>query len=143
MFSPESGGFLINLRDYHTKEDIAAAVFAGLCSETKYLSARISNASSQPITCIHAAGGPSKSAYFMQLKADMMGCDVVLAEESEASCLGAAILSAIGAGDIGFDQIDKMASGSKKTYRPMENAMAEKYYEMYEKNRNYLLAMNG
>ncbi len=141
MFAPESGGCLSGLHDYHTRQDLAAAVFKGLCSETKYLSDRIAKASRQPVTCIHAAGGPSKSDYFMQLKADMMKCEVVLSEESEAACLGAAILSAIGAGDITFEQIGRMAAGVRKTFQPGENEAAEGYYRDYEKNRGRILAI--
>ncbi len=139
MFAPESGGCITGLHDYHTRQDLAAAVFKGLCSETKYLSDRIARASRQSVTCIHAAGGPSKSDYFMQMKADMMKCEVVLSEESEAACLGAAILSAIGTGDINFDQIGRMAARVRKTFHPEENEAAEQYYQNYEKNRSRIL----
>ena len=139
MFSPESGGLLLGLRDFHTKQDIAAAVFAGLCSETKFLSDRIARASSRPVTCVHAAGGPSKSDFFMQMKADMMGCDVVLSGESEAACLGAAILAAAGTGDITLDDVSRMAADNQKTYHPHENEAVNFYYSNYEKNRSAAL----
>lgn len=142
MFAPDSGGMFINVRDFHRQQDLAAAVFFGLCSETKFLSERISHASGQAITCIHAAGGPSKSGYFMQLKADMMGCDVVLSDESEAACQGAAVLSAIGAGDLSFENLSRMASGISKIYHPAPNAKADDYYKMYEEKRAKVIAVN-
>lgn len=141
MFVPGSGGILLGLHEYHTRYDLAEAVFMGLCCETKFLSERIAQASKQPILCIHAAGGPSKSEHFMQLKADMMECDVELSSESEAACLGAAILAAVGSGDLGFGNIGQMAARVQKVYHPRQNRTADRYYALYKENRGKVLEL--
>jgi len=53
-----------------------------------------------PVGELCAIGGGAKSEAWMQIKADIMGVPIVSLNVSEAACLGAALLAAVGSGAI-------------------------------------------
>jgi FGGY-family pentulose kinase len=56
------------------------------------------NSNGYAIDRIHACGGGTKNTLWLQEHADITGCDLYVAKESEAVLLGAAILGAVAAG---------------------------------------------
>ncbi|MCA1575700.1 MAG: FGGY-family carbohydrate kinase, partial [Acidobacteria bacterium] len=56
------------------------------------------NSKGYAINRIHACGGGTKNPLWLQEHADITGCDLYIAKESEAVLLGAAILAAVAAG---------------------------------------------
>ncbi len=56
------------------------------------------NAKGYSISRIHACGGGTKNALWLQEHADVTGCNLYIAKESEAVLLGAGVLAAVAAG---------------------------------------------
>lgn len=63
----------------------------------KYNIERLENAGVY-INKLKAAGGGAKSKQWLQIKADIMGCPVILLSVDEAGTTGAAMLAAVAAG---------------------------------------------
>lgn len=55
-------------------------------------------AAGMPTTLIRAAGGGSRSAWWMQLKSDLSGLPLEVVDHAEAGALGAAILAGLADG---------------------------------------------
>lgn len=55
-------------------------------------------ANGRQITCVVATGGGSRSALWLQIKADILGIPVVSPASPERACLGAAMFAAVAAG---------------------------------------------
>jgi xylulokinase len=71
------------------------------------------------IDSIRATGGGTRSEWWMQLKADVMGLPIEVAAEPEPGTLGAALLAGLGIGV--FDDLDRASaacSGTGRTYEP-------------------------
>ncbi len=109
------------------------------------------NAHGYRIATLFACGGDTKNPVFVREHADVTGCRVVLAKESEAVLLGAAILGAVASGDAAT-VMDAMAVMSKAgpIVEPSRGAVA-KYHaakqrvfqRMYEDQMAYRGAMTG
>lgn len=94
-----------------------------------------------PVERIVCCGGiAEKNPFFMQIYADVIGCEIYLAESSQACALGAAISAAVLAGKSkgGYDTFkeaqSKMTSLKKIVYKPnAENKKAyDKLYAIYK-----------
>jgi glycerol kinase len=57
---------------------------------------------------IRADGGPTKNRYLMQRQADLLGMPVSVSLEPDMTALGAAYLSAIGAGQLSLNDVHSM-----------------------------------
>ena len=57
---------------------------------------------------VRADGGPTKNRYLMQRQADLLGMPVSVSLEPDMTALGAAYLSAIGAGELSLDDVGSM-----------------------------------
>ena len=69
------------------------------------------------IARIKADGGPSRNAYLMQRYADLCGLPVDASEEKDMTALGAALLAAVGAGQMTLDEV-RALSRRVRTYEP-------------------------
>jgi xylulokinase len=83
---------------------------------------------------LRAVGGGSKSARWLQLKADVFGKPVVSLQVSEAACLGAAILAGTAAGV--FSSIDAAVKASVRvaerfTPNPFQHALYEERFKRF------------
>lgn len=88
---------------------------------------------------IRSLGGGAKSALWSQIKADVTGRPVIVLENDEAACLGAAIVAGVGVGV--FDSLESAVAKMvriKKRYLPYPAAVEtynrsyQKYVELYE-----------
>ena len=91
---------------------------------------------------ISAAGGiPSKDEFMMQIYADVLGRDIVIAESAQAGALGGAIYASVAAGiypDI-VTAAQRMSSRAERVYKPIpENVLAYgRLYEEYKTLHDY------
>jgi xylulokinase len=81
----------------HTKADLSRAIFEGITFECRFIVESLESAGI-PIRSLAVTGGGAKSPFWLQLKADIIGKQVVVPEVTEASLLGAAILAGVGTG---------------------------------------------
>lgn len=84
-----------------------------------------------PVEEIRVLGGGSKSKVWNQIKADITGRTIYTTENSDAACLGAAIISGVAVGEFSNikDAVDNMIVLKEKFVPNMENH--EKYRILY------------
>jgi len=87
-------GAFLNLSVAHTEQDLFKSVLEGLCYEMKLNLETAGAYGVNPRTVI-AAGGGSKSQAWLQIKADILGKEVIPLTASEAGTCGAAMLAAV------------------------------------------------
>ncbi len=95
---PSAKAALIGLTANHTTADIYKAILEGTAYELEVIRRAGEKMSGEKITTLMSAGGGSRNQAWMQIKADVTGCDIRVAAEPEATLLGAAILTGIGNG---------------------------------------------
>lgn len=91
---------------------------------------------------IHAVGGGARSRVWLQLKADIFGCEVI-AVNGETSCIGAAICAGIGAGIYSSWQ-----EGAAHLVKPAEvflpHSVAHTHYqELFEQYKHMTYCLYG
>ena len=99
-----SGGF-IGISDLHDRGDFIAAMTDGLLFELKRQVDGYERTFGERCRRVCVVGGASKSAVLMQRKADVHNAPVNVPRVTEAACLGAALLGAVGAGEMGFEAL--------------------------------------
>ena len=82
------------------------------------------------VDTIHSLGGGSRSAVWMQIKADVCGLPFRAANCSEATAMGAALLAAWGTGLIPKGTVPE--SGSSRSFEPDAAKKYEKAYAQYK-----------
>jgi xylulokinase len=93
----------------------------------------------EPIREIVSTGGGTASAFWNQLKADVCGIDVLVPDEPEATCRGAAVLALIAAGTLGeLDDAKQLQQPRTTRYRPSGDSERAARYGMFEDYLNRL-----
>jgi xylulokinase len=80
-----------------TPLDLVRATMEGIACELRFAITAMREAAT-PVRLARASGGGSKSGWWMQLKADLLGIPVEVPEHSEPGTLGAALLAGVGIG---------------------------------------------
>ncbi len=116
---PLSKGAFIGLTTSHTRGDLVRAILEGLCYESATIIEGIQKVVNYPIEAVNVVGGATKSSFWMQMKADILGKPVICLEVPEAVTLGAAMLAGIGAG-VYRDPADavRQTRRGEKIYQP-------------------------
>jgi xylulokinase len=92
-----SKGAIVGMTLSTTRHHISRAILEGLTFELRINREKLKEAG-VTFEDLVAVGGGAKSSAWLQLKADILGCPVTTLKNKEASCLGAALLAAKGAG---------------------------------------------
>ena len=100
---PLSRGAIIGLSLKHTTAHIYRSFIEAICYGTECVLEAMKEASFKPSSIV-IAGGPTKSALWVQCHADVSGIPFVLTKVSDACTMGSAILAAVGVGL--FDSIE-------------------------------------
>ena len=96
-YFPDARGAFLDLDLAHGRIDLAYAVEEGVAH---LLRRNVDYLTAGPAREIISTGGGASSAFWNQLKADVCGIDVVVPDEREATCRGAAALALVAAGEI-------------------------------------------
>lgn len=91
-------GAFVGLARHHGRANCTRAVFEGVAFAVRDILERSQAATGVRATEVRLSGGPSRSVYWGQLKADVTGLPAHTMTVTDAGCLGAAILGALGAG---------------------------------------------
>lgn len=107
----------------------------GLAMEQRLSTTGAEAASAMPIGRFLVMGGGARSPLWCQIMADVLGRPVDVAREPEATCLGAGILAAFGAGI--FTSVQEAAAamtGTGKRYVPNseQSAKYDRIYDLYK-----------
>ena len=131
-YFPDARGAFLDLDLAHGRIDLAYAVEEGVAHllrrNVDYLTAGTARE-------IISTGGGASSAFWNQLKADVCGIDVVVPDEREATCRGAAALALVAAEEIA-DLRDAVLLNPPRTVRyrprsPTERAARYARFETY------------
>ena len=95
---PAARGAMIGLEAGHTRAHVYRSLIEGLAFALRDGLERIERAGRVPIQQVRVAGGASRSAEICQITADILGRELTAGETCEASGLGVAVLTAVGAG---------------------------------------------
>jgi xylulokinase len=143
-FDTESKGVIAGLRLSTTRGEIVRAVLEGVTYEMA-LNASVLGDCGAEIESFRAIGGGAKSAFWMQLKADLLGKPVHAMKVSEAVCLGAAILAGTATGTYPSARKASLEiSKVERTYKPdarkakIYRERFARYKELYPALRNWL-----
>ena len=92
-----SRGAILGISLATSKIDVARAFMEGIALDFALTLDHL-RAAGMPTTLIRAAGGGSRSAWWMQLKSDLSGLPLEVVDHAEAGALGAAILAGLADG---------------------------------------------
>lgn len=98
VHDPKARGGFLGLSMNTRREDLVKAVLEGIVFEMELIKRTAEAAVGRKIQRIAASGGGTHLQGWMQLKADLSGCEIVLLSTPEASLLGAALLAGVGSG---------------------------------------------
>jgi xylulokinase len=96
--NPAARGAFLGLSAAHTRADLLRAVLEGAAFQLRAIRDAAAAVAGARITRIVAAGGGSRVAPWMQIKADVYGLPIAALAADEATLLGAALLAGAGCG---------------------------------------------
>lgn len=127
-FADARGAFL-GLDLAHDRIDLAYAVEEGVAH---LLRRNVDHLASQPVREIVSTGGGSASPFWSQLKADVCGVEILVPDEREATCRGAAVLALVAAGELGaFEDAGHLDQPPTTRFRPRPSAEREGRYRQF------------
>ncbi len=91
-------GAFIGLQNNTNRSDLVKAVLEGTAYEAEFIRRIAEYVLDNEIISITASGGGSRVQPWMQIKADVFGCEIKIPSMSEATLLGAALIAGIGVG---------------------------------------------
>ncbi len=93
---PHARGAFVGLSAGHARAHVAKAVLEGVAYELEYIRRAAERGTGSPIATLIAAGGGTRNHHWMQIKADVGGCRLVVPGIEEATVLGAALVAGVG-----------------------------------------------
>lgn len=120
---PTSRGVIRGLTLRHTTGHIFRAILEGVAYGTALIFETLDKAGAK-VDEIVACGGATNSKLWMQIYADTIGSKIVLPKESQAACLGSAILASVASKD--FSSIEEAAEAMVQ-YKDVVEPIAENH----------------
>ena len=119
------------MRIQHDRLDMAYAVMEGVAHVLKKNLDQFKAVGSAASKMISTGGG-ARSPLWNQLKADLTGYQVVVPENEEAACLGAAMMGAVSTGIFSsYKEVVETCVSYKEYYRPKMSQRLEKKHKMF------------
>ena len=136
---PSATGAFIGLRGNHTRADLAKAVLEGTAYEMEYIRRAGERMNGGAISCLTVAGGGARSRIWLQIKADISGCEISVPAETDMTLLGAALTAASGSGiDTSQDSRKPLTSvKSDSRYGDRYRHLFEQYLELQASVRRF------
>jgi sugar (pentulose or hexulose) kinase len=130
---PLARGAFIGLGARHSRADLYRAVLEGAAYEVEFMRRAAEQASGETIRRLVATGGGTRNRPWMQIRADVTGCQVQVLSEPEAAALGAALLAGVGCGV--YRSLDEVVACVTQPLRDSfepQTASHEAYCRRYE-----------
>jgi xylulokinase len=122
-----SKGAFIGLKDDTSRMQVFKAVIEGLNFQFADMLSSIKKNIPDACNQIYVVGGLSKSRYYLQNKADIIGREIIHPDIPEVTSLGCSILGGVGAGI--YSSIDEAVSNMKHSYIYLEpDFMSQKVF---------------
>lgn len=128
----DSKGAIVGLTIDSTRHDVVKAIMDSLTYEFK-INVEYMEKMGFSLNEMRVVGGASKSDFWMQLKADILGREVSTLVEKDAACLGAAMIAMWGMGV--YDSLYEAADACVKVDRRFQpdRSKTASYQAAYEK----------
>jgi len=126
---PEARGIMRGFSLAHTTGHVFRAIMEGIAYGSEHIF-RTLRGEGYELTELVAAGGPTKSALWMQIHADVANVPIILPEVTDGPCLGSAILGAVAAG-IYPDSQTAAAQMVREASRIEPDPEAHEQYQFY------------
>jgi len=117
--NPQARGVLFGLSDRHRAGHVWRAILEGVAYQHRGMVQSLQELGVQP-TRFTMVGGETRSTLWNQIKADVLGLELAIPEQTEASALGSAILAGVAAG-----VFRDVADGIRSTYRERERIVPQ------------------
>ena len=130
-----SRGAIVGLTLATTRHDIVKGIMESLTYEMR-MNLEILDQAGLSIKYLRCVGGAARSPVWLQLKADITGCQVTTLQTREAACLGAALIAGTAVGVYKtLSEAVEIAVVLDKVYSPAMkmNEQYDKRYELYQK----------
>lgn len=101
----DARGIVIGLTQATTSAHFVRAGLESLAYQTRDVLELMQNIASAPIASLRVDGGASANGFLMQFQADILNTTVIRPKEIETTALGAAMLAAIGFGNININDL--------------------------------------
>jgi glycerol kinase len=116
-WDPYARGTLIGITRGTTRAHVARATLEAIAYQTVDAVRAMEDASGQVLEELRADGGATVNRWLMQFQADVLGVPVAVAEVTETTALGAALLAGVGAGAWTQDDVARR-QGDRARYEP-------------------------
>lgn len=135
----DATGAILGLTTSTRLPDIYRAILEGITYEMRYNQEQL-HLGGIGFQCLHACGGGARSAAWLQVKADILGCGIIPVETEETGAMGSAILGfAATLGESPFDLASRfIRHGSPIRPIPAHQDIYQKKYELYKQLRSSL-----
>ncbi|MGQ9472619.1 MAG: FGGY-family carbohydrate kinase [Candidatus Caldatribacteriaceae bacterium] len=137
-------GAFLSLSGKTERKDLLLGVLLGLCLEYRHLFEMVIGTLNFRVKRVVNVGGGTKNRAWMQLKSTMLSQEILVPEDREGSCKGAALLAGLGAGL--YRDLEEMFSSTfrvQETFSPSENkGEMDGWFSLYEELRKDLKIMN-
>ena len=145
LHDPATRGAFVGLTLGHRRAHLVRAVLEAAALALRHVAAP-ALAAGLPFTELRVTGGTAASSLWNQVKADVIGVEVVVPAVAEASVAGAAILAATGIGVVADERagIDAMVRVAERLApRPAATALYERLAREYEELHERLAPVNA
>ena len=97
-WQPEARAAIVGLSSHSHRGHVARAAFESIAFQVRDALDAMRTEAGVPLGRLHADGGPTASAFLMQLTADLTGADLRVATMPDCSALGAVLAGRLGLG---------------------------------------------
>jgi sugar (pentulose or hexulose) kinase len=98
-------GAFIGLEKRHGRGEMLRAILEGTAYEMEAIRQSAEEVANIPINRITAVGGGTQNHTWLQLKADISGCEYLIPPVTEATLLGAALVAGLGCGALDSEDL--------------------------------------
>lgn len=142
IWNDNARGTFFGLERMHTRKDMTRAVFEATAFIDKTMIEAIEETSAN-VTTVRLSGGLARVNLISQIKADVIGKQVIVLSEFETTAAGAAMMVLNGQHGISFTELAKRFSKSRMIIQPdMENhAKYDVVYKLFKETYQQLIPM--
>lgn len=130
-YNPKTSGVFYGLHTSHNRFHMAAAVMAGVaCLLRKNILHFEEN--QIPVRQIISTGGGTHSPFWCQLKADITGKPLFVPSDTEACCLGSAVIASVKKGVYtDYESATRSCVSVKSVYTPTSHPLYQNIYRQF------------
>lgn len=146
---PDAAGMFFNIKIENGKADMIRAVLEGICYHLRWM-LESQDKKIKTAETIRFVGGGALSSVTCQMLADITGRNIETVESTkDVGAVGAALLAAVGTGEIESLAVAKKLVAAKAQYtpNPENKAVYDRNYEvfknLYEANKKNFALLNG